>query len=273
VNGQPVDVNPIRAMMSPATVPEVLHMIIAAYAATGLAVAGVHAAMLLRRHESHFHRAALGVALLVGAPAAALQPLSGDICGEYIARWQPAKLAAAEGDFHTQNGAPLRLGGIPDISRQETRYAIEIPYGLSLLAFRDPHARVQGLDAFPADRWPPVTIVHVAFQSMIVLGMYMAVVALWALWHVFRRREPADNRALLWALCIAAPMGFAAIEAGWTVTELGRQPWIIYGIMRTAEAVTPMPGLIVPFLTFTALYCGLGVIVAVLLYRQVVRSA
>jgi len=174
--------------------------------------------------------------------------------------------------FETAAEAPLVIGGWPDVEAGETRYAIKIPYGLSLLAFHDPHAVVKGLKDYPREDWPPVPIVHVAFQIMVALGTYMALVSLWAGWVALRGRDLTANRRLLQAIALGAPMGFIAIEAGWTVTEVGRQPWIIHGILRTADAVTPMPGLIVPFLLFTLLYCFLGVIVVWLLYRQIIRS-
>jgi cytochrome d ubiquinol oxidase subunit I len=267
VDGRAVDIDPIAAMMSPAAFPQVLHMTLAAYAATGLVVAGIHALPLLRHPRNAFHRRALSVALLIGAPAALLQPLSGDLSAHFVAHWQPAKLAAMEGQFKTERGAPLRVGGWPDETAGETRYALEIPRGLSLLAFKDPGAEVKGLQD-----WPPVAIVHVAFQVMVGLGSFMALVSAAALWLMWRRRELTRHRWLLRALVLAAPMGFICTEAGWVVTEVGRQPWIIYGLMRTAEAVTPMPGLIVPFLVFTSLYAVLGAVVAWLLYRQVLRS-
>jgi Cytochrome bd-type quinol oxidase, subunit 1 len=205
-------------------------------------------------------------------PAAIVQPISGDISARYVARWQPAKLAAMEGQFQTEAGAPLRVGGIPDEAARETPYSLEIPRGLSLLAFHDPDAVVKGLDAFPEDEWPPVAIVHVAFQIMVGLGTFLALVSLWVLVTRWRKRVVAENRWLLRAVALAGPMGFICIEAGWTVTEVGRQPWIVYGIVRTADAVTPMPGLVVPFITFTVLYCFLGVIVVWLLYQHVLRS-
>ena len=272
VDGRPVHIDPLAAMLTPAGFPEVLHMVIAAYAATGFAVAGIHAAMLLKQPENAFHRRALTVALLVGAPAAVVQPISGDISARYVAHWQPAKLASMEGQFRTERGAPLRIGGLPDEAARTTRWAIEIPHGLSLLAFHRPNAVVRGLEAFPETDWPPVAIVHVAFQLMVAFGSFMAVVALWAAMVWWRRRPMWASRPVLWAITIAGPMGFLAIEAGWTVTEVGRQPWVIYGIMRTADAVTPMPGLVVPFVTFTVLYCFLGAIVVYLLWRQVLRS-
>ena len=271
-NGVVTSVDPLAAMLSPAAFPEVLHMLLASYAATGFAVAGIHALLLRRDPSNAFHRHALTIALIVGVPAAILQPVSGDISGRYVARWQPPKLAAMEGQFRTQAGAPLRLGGVPDVSAQRTRWAIDIPYGLSLMAFHDPHAVVRGLEAFPRDEWPPVPIVHIAFQVMVGLGTLLALVALWVAVSAWRRRDIATDRRLLAAIAAAAPIGFICIEAGWVVTEVGRQPWVIYGVMRTAKAVTPMPGLIVPFLVISALYCFLGVIVVWLLYDLVMRS-
>ncbi len=201
-----------------------------------------------------------------------LQPISGDISARSVARDQPVKLAAMEAHFETMPGAPLIVGGWPDMDAGRLRYAIKIPYGLSLLAFHDPKAVVRGLKDFPREDWPNVPIVHIAFQIMVALGTYLALVSLWAGWTALRGRDLAANRRLLQAIALAAPMGFIAIEAGWTVTEVGRQPWIIHGVLRTADAVTPMPGLIVPFLLFTLLYCFLGVIVGWLLYRQIIRS-
>src|SRR5688500_12845226 len=272
VDGRPVNIDPIAAMMNPAAFHQTLHMTLAAYTATGFAVAGIHAFLLLRDPANRFHRLAMSIALVVGVPAALLQPISGGISAKQVAKYQPAKLAAMEGQFATERGAPLRIGGWPDEEARETRYAIEIPGGLSFLAFGDFDAEVTGLDAFPRDEQPPVAIVHVAFQVMVALGSYLALLALWVTWTRFRKRDLVANRWLLRALVLAAPMGFIAIEAGWTVTEVGRQPWVVYGVLRTADAVTPMPGLVIPFITFTLLYCVLGVVVVWLLYRQIVRS-
>jgi cytochrome bd ubiquinol oxidase subunit I len=272
VERRAVNVDPIAAMLNPAAFQQTLHMTLAAFTATGFAVGGIHAFLLLFGPENAFHRRALIVALMLGAPAAVLQPISGDISARQVARQQPVKLAAMEAHFETMAGAPLTLGGWPDPERGESRYAIRIPYGLSLLAFHHPDAVVKGLKDFPRADWPNVRIVHIAFQIMVALGTYLALVSLWAGWLAFRRRDLTANRRFLQAVAIAAPMGFIAIEAGWTVTEVGRQPWIIYGVLRTADAVTPMPGLVVPFLLFTLLYCFLGTIVVWLLYRQIVRS-
>ena len=265
--------DPIAAMQSPAAFQQVLHMVLAAYASTGLAVAGVHAWMLLRGGSPDFHRRALAIALMVGAPAAVLQPLSGDISARVVAATQPVKLAALEAQWETMRGAPLRVGGWPDVTREETRWALEIPRGLSLLAFHDPDAEVKGLKAFARDDRPPVPVVHFAFQTMVALGSTMALVALWVAWAVWRKRDLPTYRRLLGALVVVGPFGFMATEAGWIVTEVGRQPWIVQGVMRTADAVTPMPGLIVPMLFFTLLYVALGAMVVVLMASIVRETA
>jgi cytochrome bd ubiquinol oxidase subunit I len=275
VDGEPVDIDPIAAMLNPAAFSQTLHMTLAAYAATGFAVAGIHAFMLARNRDSRFHRAALSIALVVGGVSAILQPLSGDSLAKSVARTQPVKLAAFEGQFHTEKGAAFRVGGIPDESAGVTRYAIEIPYLLSFLAYGDPYAEVKGLNEFPADQRPPVAIVHISFQIMVGCGVAMMLVALWAAWRYLRGRRKRtwlDSKSFLRVLVVAAPLGFIAIETGWVVTEVGRQPWIIYGVMRTSEAVTPMPGLILPFITFTVLYFFLAAITVWLLFRQVVST-
>jgi cytochrome bd ubiquinol oxidase subunit I len=268
-NGVPVNIDPIAAMFNPSWFAEALHMTIAAYLATAAAVAGIHAWSLRRDPGSQFHRKALGIALAVLLPTALIQPLSGDISARMVARTQPAKLAAMEGQFVTQRGAPLRVGGLPDPEAGVTRYAIEIPYGLSLLATHDPNAEIKGLLDFPPDERPPVQVVHPAFQIMVACGMALMGLGLWAAFLAWRRKRVPDRGPLLLALALGSPLGFLAIEAGWVVTEVGRQPWVVYGFLRTADAVSPVPGLVVPFVTFTLLYIFLAVVVAVLLRQQV----
>jgi cytochrome d ubiquinol oxidase subunit I len=189
-----------------------------------------------------------------------------------VAEHQPVKLAAMEGQFRTQRGAPLRIGGWPDEEAETTRFAIEIPYGLSLLAFHDPQAEVQGLDSVPKADRPPVHVVHLAFEIMVGCGSVLTAVALLGALLAWRRRGLPDQRWFLRLLVACGPLGFVALEAGWTVTEVGRQPWIVHGVLRTADAVTPMPGLVVPLVAFTGMYIFLGFIVLFLLRRQVFTS-
>lgn len=272
VNGRALNVDPVKAIFNPAAFSQTLHMTIAAYASIGFGVAGIHALILRGQPRNAFHRRALLVALAVGIPAALLQPISGDISSRMVARVQPAKFAAMEGHFHTERGAPFLIGGIPDMDRAETRYAIKIPKLLSLLATRELNGEVPGLDQVPRADWPNVTVVHLAFQLMIAIGTYLVAVSLWVIVQLWRKRDLTTNRRLLSALVMATPLGFIATEAGWIVTEVGRQPWIIQGVMRTKDAVTPMPGLVIPFTFFTLLYIGLAVAVTWLMYRQVIQS-
>jgi cytochrome d ubiquinol oxidase subunit I len=272
VNGKITSIDPIKAMQSPAAFQQALHMTLAAYAATGFAVAGIHALLLLREPMNAFHRRAMAIALMVGAPAALLQPISGDISARNIAQYQPAKLAAMEALFQTRTSAPLLIGGWPDVDKQTVRFGLEIPSGLSFLAHHDPSAEVKGLDQFPREDWPSVPVTHLAFQIMVGIGSLMALIALCALWVMLRRQEVASHPWLLRALAISAPLGFVAIEAGWTLTEVGRQPWIIHGVLRTSEAVTPMPGLVYTMIGFTLLYILLGLVVAWMLYSQIIKS-
>jgi cytochrome bd ubiquinol oxidase subunit I len=267
----PTAIRPFAAMFPPGWSHEVVHVLLSSYVATGLAVAGIHAFYLLRERENPFHRAALRIALGVGGVAALLQPISGDFSARQIALTQPVKLAALEGHFKTEGGAPLRVGGLPDVERRETPYALEIPKGLSLLAFHDPDAVVRGLDEFPRDVWPNVRNVHLAFQAMVGLGTLVALVSAAALGQWWIRRRPLP-RPLLRAVLLASPGGFLALEAGWLVTEWGRQPFTVWGVLRTAESVTPVGGLAWPFALFTLLYLFLAAMVIVLLRRQIARS-
>lgn len=269
VAGEVVDVDPMAAMFNNAAFSEALHMVLAAFAAVGFAVAGVHAAMLLKKPMAVFHRRALALALPVGCVAACLQLISGDIAAKQVAENQPVKLAAMEGHWDTERGAPLRVFGWPDEDEEVTRWSIDLPRGLSFLAFADFDAEVRGLKEFPRDVRPPVAVTHVAFQVMVMCGMAMLGVAVLAGWLRWRKREWATTRWFLRLVVLAAPLGFVAIEAGWVVTEVGRQPWVVQDVLRTADAVTPMPHLMVPFVTFSVLYLVLGVTVIVLLRRQV----
>jgi len=272
LDGRVTDVDPLGAMANGAALSQTVHMTLAAYAATGLTVAGIHARYLLRDPGNAFHLKALKVALVVGAPAALLQPLSGDLAARTVARLQPAKFAAMEAVFETARAAPLTIGGWPDPEAGRTHFAIEIPGALSRLTFHDLDAEIAGLDQVPREDWPNVTAVHVSFQVMVALGLYLAGVSAWGLALLVRQRDLAGHRGLLAALVLGTPMGFVATEAGWMVTELGRQPWVIQGVMRTADAVTPMPGLVVPFLGFTILYVMLAGVVLTVMRRVIAHS-
>lgn len=269
VDGKYINIDPIKAMFNDAWLTQSLHMTLAAFAATGFAVAGIHALMLLKNQNKDFHMKAFKIAIVYGGVAAILQPLSGDLSAKDIAERQPAKLAAMEAHFETSKRAPLLIGGIPDEESKEVNYAIKIPGALSFLAHGDFNAEVVGLDQFPEEEHPPVLITHVAFQIMVGLGMVLVSLSLLFFISNWKKKNWLTKRWFLWLFVLATPLGFIAVEAGWTVTEVGRQPWIIYGFMKTKDAVTPMPGIYYSFMIFMAVYISLSFIVTFLLYRQI----
>jgi cytochrome d ubiquinol oxidase subunit I len=267
--GQPVDIDPYGPFFAPAFPSQALHMALAAYSSVAFAVLGIHAWRLLREPESRFHQHAAQLAFFLAAVSTPLQLVSGDLSAKHIAAHQPVKLAAAESLFHTTRAAPLAIGGWPDTEAGALRYAIEVPYALSVLAFADPQAEVKGLDQVPREDWPNVPLVHLSFQVMVGCGTAMLLLVAWGAWGWWRTRTVWWSQRFLRAAVLASPLGLIAVQTGWIVTEVGRQPWIIQGVMRVEDAVTPMPGLVAPFVLFTALYLVLGVVVVVLLKAHV----
>ena len=273
VGGAPAAVDPLAALFNPAWPMMALHSTFATYQSVGFAAAGVYGWAILRKghpHREHYHRLGLATAMTLAVVSAILQPISGDLLAKRAHRRQPAKLAAMEGHFTTERCAPLRVAGLPDPEARVTRHAIEVPCGLSLLATMDPSAEIVGLDRFPEDQWPNVVVTHLAFQVMVGCGVLMLGAAGWYVLERWRRRRTPGaphSRALLIALVACAPLGFIALEAGWVVTEAGRQPWVIYGFLRTADAVTPVAGVTGSLVVFTLLYAVLLVILVAFLRR------
>jgi cytochrome bd ubiquinol oxidase subunit I len=272
VAGKFQNIHPFVAMLNPAGVPEAVHMVLAAYTAAGFATAGIHGWLLLRSGRNRFDEVAIGIALLVGCTAVLLQSVSGDALARMVAAKQPMKLASLEGQFKTETDAPFRIGGLPYPEKRETKYAIDIPYGLSLLSFHNPHALIKGLDQEPESDWPNVRMVHICFQIMVGCGSLLSLFAILAGWLTWRRPPLINHKPFLKALVLVSPLGFVALEAGRMVTELGRQPWIIYHLMRTKDAVTSMPNITITFLVMMALYVILGVIVVWLLSKHVIAT-
>ncbi|HYE53894.1 MAG TPA: cytochrome ubiquinol oxidase subunit I [Chitinophagaceae bacterium] len=268
-NGQATNIDPVAAMFNDAWFTQSLHMTLAAFVATSFAVAGVHAFLLLKNRNNLFHRTAVNIALSFGAVAALLQPISGDISAKDIAKRQPAKLAAAEALYKTSKPADLVIGGIPNDKEERVDYAIHVPGFLSFLAHGDFDAEVTGLDKFPKDQRPPVLITHIAFQLMVGAGMLLALNGLLFLVFSAKWKQLLMRRWWLWFVALLTPVGFLAVEAGWTVTEVGRQPWIIYGVMRTKDAVSPMPGLQYSFYIITGVYVLLTAILVWIMRRQI----
>lgn len=269
VNGQYINIDSIKAMFNGSWFSESLHMIIAAFSATGFAVAGIHALMIARKKNVLFHTKAFRIAIVFGAIAAILQPFSGDLSAKNAAAKQPAKLAAMEAYFHTQPYSPLTIGGLPDTANKKVNYGIEIPGLLSFLVYDNFRQPVKALDQIPVKNQPPIAVTHIAFEIMITIGSIMMLVGILYFIAIWKKRSWLTKNWFLKLFILSTPLGFIAVEAGWTVTEVGRQPWIIQGVMRTSEAVTPMPGIQYSFYLFTAVYMILSVAVVFLLSRQI----
>jgi cytochrome d ubiquinol oxidase subunit I len=266
----PAGLDPMVAMWSPSWPYQTVHVLISCYQATAWTMVGVHALFLLRDPTRVLHRKALGLALPIACVTALIQPLAGDRAAKHLAVAQPLKLAAAEAHLRTQPRAALHVGGVPDLATGEFHGAIPIPRGLSFLAHGDPDATVTGLEAFSRADWPPVLAVRSAFQTMVGAGTAMAGLALALTLVRWRRRRWPDSRRWLFALTVAGPLGFVSLESGWLVTEWGRQPWIVHGYLRTADAVTDFPYKAAPFWLFTIVYLLLGTAVGYLLWRQLI---
>lgn len=268
IDGKFLNIDPVKAFLNPAWFTQALHMTLAAFAATSFAVAGIHAFQVYKNRNITLHKAAFKIAISIGAVAALLQPISGDLSAKDIAKRQPAKLAALEAHYNTEKGVPLFIGGIVDEKTQEVSYKIEIPKALSFMAFGDFDAAVKGLNDFPAEDRPPVAITHYAFQIMVGLGMLMLFSGIFYFISLKKIKWQDSRKYWLYFACLA-PVGFLALEAGWIVTEVGRQPWIIHNVMRTKDAVTPMPGMIYSFYLYVVLYTVLAIAVTWLMSRQI----
>jgi cytochrome bd ubiquinol oxidase subunit I len=254
--GEVVDVKPLTALFNDNLWHELVHMYLAGFIVAGFLVAGVYAFGWLRGRRDRHHRIGLVVALSVAALAAPAQLLVGDWAARTVAQRQPVKLAAFEGLQETTKGAPFSLPG-----------GIEIPKLLSLLAFHDPNATVTGLDSVPKDDQPPTGIVKVSFRLMVFIGSGLAALGAWFVWLWWRRGRLPRSVWFYRALVAAGPAALVALIAGWVTTEVGRQPWVVYQVMRTESAVTGASGVPVGFAALGLVYAGLAAVAFVMLRR------
>lgn len=259
--GKVVDVHPFKALFANTYFwHELIHMYIAGYIVSGFILAGCYAFARLKGRWGRYERTALTIPLTIAALAAPVQILVGDWAARDVATTQPVKLAAIEGLYKTTRGAPEHVLGW--YTGNQLKYAIPIPHGLSILAFHSWDAKVQGLASVPPDQRPPVNVVHWAFQTMVGIGTLLAVlgVVYLAIW-IWRKRLP-ESTWFYRALVVAGPLAVVALISGWVVTEVGRQPWVVYRVMRTTAAVTGAHGIPVGYGALTASYvlvaCGLA---------------
>jgi cytochrome bd ubiquinol oxidase subunit I len=270
-DGQVTHVDPVAAFLNPSVGTEDPHMLFSAYTVSGFLVAAVYAAGMLRGRMDATHRRGLTLGLAMGTVAIVLAGFWGDLSARFIYHEQPAKFAAMEGVFETRRGAPVTVGGLALASERRVVLGLEIPNALSLLADLDPAAEVRGLDSFPAQDRPDPTFVHLSFDTMVGLSLLsgFAALAFWLL--AWRRRRVPTGRWLLRCLVAAGPATAVAMEAGWCVTELGRQPWVVSGVLRTADAATTSPAVGPTFGLFILIYVALAAVTARLLLRLAAR--
>ncbi len=262
--GRVEEVDPLAAMFNPATPVQTVHMILAAIMVAGYLTASVYARGWLRGRRDRYHRLGFLIPFVVASVLAPVQILVGDWAARFVAENQPVKLAALEGVFETASGVPLTVGGI--VVGDEIRFALEIPKGLSLLAFGDPDAVVLGLDRVPPEDRPPVPVVRTAFQLMVASGFALVGLGVWAAISGLRRRLPG-SRLFWWGAVASGPLAVVALEAGWVVTEVGRQPWIVYEVMRVEEAVTAVHGIRYGYYVLIVVYAVLAAATTVALRR------
>ncbi|HHF2851640.1 TPA: cytochrome ubiquinol oxidase subunit I [Vibrio diabolicus] len=216
-----------------------VHMLLAAYLTTAFVVAGVAAYHLLKANHNPLARIMFSMAMWMAAIVTPIQIVAGDMHGLNTLEHQPAKVAAMEGHYESHQGAPLILFGIPNDEEKRMEYALEIPKLGSLILTHDLNGEVKGLDAFPEEEHPPVSIVFWSFRIMVALGFGMFVIGLWSLW-LRKRRKLFDSRTLQRICVLFAPAGFIAVLAGWITTEVGRQPYTVYGLLTTANSASPI---------------------------------
>ena len=264
-DGQVTDAQPWAAMFGPSTWPQVVHMLLAAYMVTGFMIASVYAVGMLRGRRDRRHRIGLLVPLTFAAVLTPVQIGVGDWIANTVADNQPAKLAAMEAQYETTTGASLSLGGL--YYDDELHYAVEIPYGLSLLIHHDPDGEVLGLEEFTEDERPPVNVVHLAYNAMVGIGSGLLLLAAVFGWSWWRRRDIPRTPWFLRAVAVSGVGAIVAMETGWVTTEVGRQPWIVYGLLRTADAVSPAPGLYLGFYAVVVVYLVLSALTVFVLRR------
>lgn len=265
VNGQLLNIKPLLAIFNPAMPSKAAHVLATAYMTAAFILASIAAFRLLRGSDHVYHKKALLLTIKLGLLFSISSAVIGDFSGKYLAEYQPEKLAAAEWHFETEEGAPLKLYGI--LKNGEVRYALEIPYALSILAHSNPAAEVIGLNEFAADEIPPLYI-HYLFDSMVTIGMWLILVAFIFLIGLWRKWPFVTSKLFLWLLVLAGPLSVIAIETGWWLTEVGRQPWILHGILRTKDAATTSEHVDTMLLLFSGLYLILGIGSIIVLSRM-----
>jgi cytochrome d ubiquinol oxidase subunit I len=253
--GQFVPVDWWAIVFNPSFPYRLVHMVLAAYLTTAFVVGAVGAFHLLRDRRTEGARVMFSMAMWMASIVAPIQLVAGDLHGLNTLEHQPAKIAAMEGHWETRAGQPLILFGLPDMEAETTRYAIEIPRLGSYILTHDWNGTVKGLKDWPRADRPNAAIIFWSFRIMVGIGTLMILVGAWSLWLRFRHRL-ADSALLLRAVVLMGPSGFIAVLAGWITTEVGRQPYTVYGLLRTADSVSPIaaPAVAASLIAFIVVY-------------------
>lgn len=265
VNGELINVNPLIAMFNPAMPTKVAHVVATAFMTSAFVLAAIAAFRLIKGSNHVYHKKALYLTMKIGLIFSIATAVIGDFSGKYLAEYQPEKLAAAEWHFETSTNAPLVLYGVLDDG--EVKYALEIPNALSILAYNMPSAEVVGLDQFAEDEIPPLYI-HYLFDIMVTIGMWMVLLSAVYWTGIKRGWKMVSKNWFRWLIVLGGPLTIIAIEAGWWMAEVGRQPWILRGLMRTEEAATTSGQVGTMLLLFCILYIILGIGSIVVLTRM-----
>ncbi|PLR91153.1 cytochrome ubiquinol oxidase subunit I [Bacillus sp. T33-2] len=264
-NGQLVNIDPVLAMFNAAMPTKVSHVLASSYMTSAFVLASIGAYRLLKGSNHIYHKKALFLTMKLGLVFSIATAVIGDFAGKYLAVYQPVKLAAAEWHFETEKGAPILMWGVLDDG--EVKYAIKIPYGLSYLSHSDLNAEVIGLNEFPEDERPPLYI-HYLFDSMVTIGVWLVLVSMVFVFGVWRKWRFVRSKLYRWVIVLGGPLSMVAIEAGWWLTEVGRQPWVLLGILRTEDAATTSGQVDTMLLLFAGLYLVLGIGSIIVLTRM-----
>lgn len=265
VDGELVNIQPFLAMFTPAMPTKVGHVLVTAFMTVAFIFAAIAAYKLLRGEDHVYHKKALFLTMKIGLIFSIATALIGDFSAKYLAEYQPEKLAAAEWHFDSGEDADLVMFGI--IDEGEIKYEIRIPKALGFLAYTDFNAKVTGLNDFPKDEQPPL-IIHYFFDVMVTIGVWMVLLSLVFVVGMWRRWTWIHANWFRWLIVLGGPLSIIAIEAGWWLAEIGRQPWILYGLMRTSEGATRATGVEYLFIAFSIVYLVLGIGCAVVLHRM-----
>ncbi|WP_377889471.1 cytochrome ubiquinol oxidase subunit I [Alkalihalobacillus sp. R86527] len=267
VDGVLTDIEPLVAMFNPATPTKVGHVVMSAYLTSAIVLAAITAFKILKGKNGTYYKKALKLTMTAGFIFAIGTAMVGDFAGKFLAEYQPEKLAAAEWHFETSGNAGLIVGGILDEENEEVKYGLVLPNFLSILAHGNPNAEVMGLDQVPEDETPPLFI-HYLFDGMVGIGMFLAALTFFFMIALRFKRFNPNNRWLLWLIVLAGPLSVLAIEFGWIFSEVGRQPWILWDILRTGHAATTSDHVGLMLILFLLLYIVLGTLCVTVLRKM-----